>query len=205
MIKSSVSSSRRGASGTEREVLVRRIAHCFIALAPLYFLFPDDLPVLNVRRWVLLIVFLTSISIFDAWRRWKGITLLGLRPHEKERIASFAWAAAGITFVLWLIPKDLATATLISMAFVDPLAGELRREYGKSRSSPVVALLVYFALAFSTLALWGDHSVTACAFIAFFGAVVAIPSEAIKTKYLDDDFSMLVFPAIVMSWVAEAV
>lgn len=194
-----------GASGTEREVLVRRISHCLIALAPLYFLFPDDLPVLNVRRWVLLVVFLTSISVFDAWRRWKGITFLGLRPHEKERIASFAWAAAGITFVLWLIPKDLATATLISMAFVDPLAGELRRIYGQKSWVVVASAISYFILAFSTLALWGDHESATCALIALVGAGVAVPSEFIKVRSFDDDFLMLVIPGVAMGVVARLV
>lgn len=189
----------------EREVLVRRCVHCLIALAPIYFLLPDDLPVLGVRRWVLLIAFLGSISVFDAWRRWKRITFFGLRPHEKENIASFAWAAAGITFVLWLIPKDLATAALIGMAFVDPLAGELRQKYRQKPLLVSVPIIAYFSIVLSTVVLWGDHTILGSALIAFVGACVAIPSEAIKIKYFDDDFSMLVFPAIIMSWVAEVV
>ena len=189
----------------EREELVRRILHCLIALAPIYFLIPDDLPVINVRRWVLLIIFLGAISIFDAWRRRKKITFLGLRPHEREGVASFAWAAAGITFVLWLIPKDLATAALIGMAFVDPLSGELRHIYARSIFVPALAFVAYFTLVFSTLAVWGDHDIAACALIAAIGSAVAVPSEAIKVRYLDDDFSMLVFPAVVMRMVAEAV
>jgi len=189
-------------SGTDREILVRRISHCLIALAPLYFLIPDDLPVINVRRWVLLIIFFTAISAFDAWRRWKKITFLGLRPHEKERIASFAWAAAGITFVLWLIPKDLATATLIAMAFTDPFAGELRRVYKQTPAVIAVSLAFYFLLAFSTLAIWGDHSIGPCALIAAVGALVAIPAEAVKLPIVDDDFLMLAIPGVAMGVLA---
>jgi dolichol kinase len=186
----------------DREVLVRRLVHCLIALAPLYFLIPDDLPVVNVRRWVLLIIFFVGVSIFEAWRRWKKVTFLGLRPHEKEQIASFAWAAAGITFVLWLIPKDLATATLISMALTDPLAGELRRIYGKKPSVIAASFAVYFLLAFSVLATWADHGVTSCAVIALAGALVAIPSEAVKLPAVDDDFVMLAVPGVVMGVLA---
>lgn len=188
--------------GTDREILVRRLMHCLIALAPLYFLIPDDLPVINLRRWVLLIVFFTAISIFDAWRRWKKIPVFGLRPHETDRIASFAWAAAGITFVLWLIPKDLATATLISMAFTDPLAGELRRIYGRNSMVLAISFVVFFFLAFSTLAIWADHTVVACVFIAAAGALAAIPSEAIKSPVVDDDFLMLAVPGVVMGLLA---
>jgi hypothetical protein len=186
----------------DREVLVRRLVHCLIALAPLYFLIPDDLPVIDVRRWVLLIVFFVGISVFEAWRRWKKITFLGLRPHEKEQIASFAWAAAGITFVLWLIPKDLATATLISMALTDPFMGELRRVYGKKPSVFASSFAVYFLLAFSVLAIWADHNVASCAVIALAGALVAIPSEAVKLPAIDDDFVMLAVPGVVMGVLA---
>lgn len=186
----------------DREVLVRRLVHCLIALAPLYFLIPDDLPVINVRRWVILIAFFVGVSVFEAWRRWKKITFLGLRPHEKEQIASFAWAAAGITFVLWLIPKDLATATLISMALTDPLMGELRRVYGKKPSVFAASFAAYFLLAFSVLATWADHNVAACAIIALAGALVAIPSEAVKLPLIDDDFLMLAVPGVVMGVLA---
>jgi len=187
----------------DKEVLVRRGVHCLIALAPIYFLLPDDLPVIGLRRWVLLIAFLVGIGLFDAWRRAKGITFLGLRPHERKGTASYAWAAAGITFVLWLIPQDIATATLVSMAFVDPLAGELRAKYGQKPLLVTASLAAYFLLAFSVMVLWGDHTAGQSAILAVVGAVVAIPSEAVKVKYIDDDFSMLVFPAVVVSWVAE--
>jgi dolichol kinase len=192
-----------GVFGTDKEVLVRRFMHCLIALAPLYFLIPDDLPVINVRRWVLLIVFFAAVSIFDTWRRLNKIPIFGLRPYEQERIASFAWAAAGITFVLWMIPKPLATAALISMAFVDPLAGVLRQAYGNKNWVLAASTAAYFVLAFSTLALWGDHAILICAVLALVGALTAIPSEAIKVKVLDDDFLMLVIPGVAMGVAAQ--
>lgn len=190
--------------GMDRETLVRRSVHCFIALAPIYFLIPDDLPVIGLRRWVLLIAFIAGIGVFDYWRRSKGIMFLGLRPHERKGIASYAWAAAGVTFVLWLITKDIATASLISMAFVDPLAGELRTRYGHKPLPILASVAAYFLLAFSVMALWGDRTVLQSGLLAILGAAIAIPSEMVKTKYIDDDFSMLVLPAVIMSWAAEA-
>lgn len=187
----------------DKEVLVRRSVHCLIALAPLYFLLPDDLPVIGLRRWVLLIVFLVGIGVFDAWRRHKGLTFLGLRPHERKGTASYAWAAAGITFVLWLMPQDIATASLVSMAFVDPLAGELRTKYGKGPWPVMTSWVAYMALAFAIMALWGDHTVLQSSVLALAGAVVAIPSELLKVRYVDDDFTMLVFPAVAMTLIAQ--
>jgi dolichol kinase len=186
----------------EKDVLVRRFAHCLIALAPLYFLLPDDLPLIGLRRWVLLIAFIVGIGVFDAWRRYKGITFLGLRPHERKGIASYAWAAAGVTFVLWLITQDIATAALVSMAFVDPLAGELRAKFGRQSWLIWTCGLAYFVLALTVMAFWGDHTMEQSLILATVGAVVAIPSELAKVRYFDDDFSMLVFPAIAMSLTA---
>lgn len=186
----------------KKEITVRRLVHCLIALAPLYFLLPDDLPIIGLRRWVLLIAFIVGIGVFDAWRRHKGITFLGLRSHERKGIASYAWAAAGVTFVLWLITQDIATASLVSMAFVDPFAGELRSRYGKNPWIITSSGAVYFVLAFAVMALWADHDFAQSTLLALVGAAIAIPSELIKTKYFDDDFSMLVFPAMAMSLTA---
>jgi len=192
-----------GVIRTEKEIIVRRLMHCLIALAPLYFLIPDDLPVINMRRWVLLIVFFAAVSVFDTWRRINKIPIFGLRPHEEDSVASFAWAAAGITFVLWMIPKPLATATLLGMAFVDPLAGELRRSFGKKAWVIAASIGVYFAISFSTLAIWGDHTIALCAVLAMIGALVAIPSEAIKVKAIDDDFLMLALPGVAVGVAAQ--
>ena len=179
--------------------------HCAIALAPTYYLLPVQLPVIGLRRWVLLVGFFASVAVFDYWRRTRGITFLGLRPHERWGVASFLWAAAGITLVLWLVPHDLATASLVAMAFADPLAGELRR----ARKKPLVAVSAegsaYFAIAFAVLILTGLWSPPEAALLAAVGALVAVPSEAIKTSIVDDDFSMLVFPGTAISLVAALI
>jgi len=180
------------------------MTHVAIAFAPLYFLLPDDLLIPGLRRWILLVLFFCSILLFEAFRLWKGFIFMGLRPHEVNQIASFAWAAIGITLVLWLFPEDIATAALVGMALVDPLAGQLRSKYGEKGVSLVLSALAYFLLAFSIVALWADRDVIGAAFLALVGAGVAIPSEAIRQKYIDDDFAMAFFPAVVMSWAAEA-
>lgn len=183
----------------EREVLVRRAMHVAIALAPLYYLFPDDLPICGVRRWVLLIAFFAAITLFESYRLKKGFTFLGLRPHEKRHIASFVWAAAGITTVLWVFPYDIAAAALVGMAVTDPLAGELRSRGRKERLTIPLSVAVYFALSAIVLVAWHDRSVAVNLMISLYGAVVAVASEMIKTRYVDDDFLMLVLPALVMT------
>lgn len=185
-------------SAMRREVVLRRIAHFFIALAPLYYALPVELPMLSLHRWTLVVVFFSGVCIFEAYRLWKGITFFGLRPHEKAQIASFAWAAAGITAVLWLCPHDIAAAALVGMAFVDPLAGELRKAKGDS-ISVACALAVYFALAFCVLFLWDWRDLGLVIVLAMLGSVAAVAAERTKVKHVDDDFLMLVVPGAVMT------
>lgn len=182
-----------------RETIVRRGVHALIALAPLYYLLPVEIEPLGVRRWMLLVLFLSSIIAFESVRLAKGWKLFGLRPHETRQIASFAWAAAGITATLWLFPMEIATAALVGMALVDPLAGVLR---GAGTRDPVTvssSSIAYFAIALSALLVVGDLALPGCLAVALVGTVLAIPSEWFGVPYVDDDFLMLVIPAAGMT------
>jgi hypothetical protein len=184
------------------EVVIRRAAHCLIALAPLYYLLPVDLPVIGVRRWVVLIAFFAIIILIEALRLPKGMLFLGMRPHEKEQIASFVWAAAGITAALWLFPHDIAAATIVGMALVDPLAGELRSHGVGTWRNIGVSSLVYLVICTMVIVLANDRSLPALFVLALAGTVVAISSEQIKNVHVDDDFLMLCAPGLVMTALA---
>jgi dolichol kinase len=186
----------------KKEVLVRRCMHALIALTPLYFALPVVLPVVPVRRWELLMAFFVGVSIFETIRLWKGITFFGLRPHEKNQIASFAWAAAGVTLLLWLFPEDIASGALVAMALVDPLAGELRCSGYRDKVTVSVSFVAYFALFLAASAFVGDRDVGVYIVLAIVGGIVAIPSERFKFRYVDDDFLMLVLPALATSGLA---
>ncbi|MCU0851656.1 MAG: hypothetical protein MUC90_00145 [Thermoplasmata archaeon] len=181
-----------------REVVFRRVAHLLIALAPLYYALPVELPILSVHRWTLVVVFFLGICAFEAYRLKKGMTFLGLRPHERGQIASFAWAAAGIAAVLWLCPHDVAAAALVGMACVDPLAGELRKAKGDS-VAVVSSLAAYFVLAFSVLFLWEWRDGLLVVILAAVGSITAVGAERTKVRYVDDDFLMLVVPGAAMT------
>ena len=179
--------------------MVRRGMHALIALTPLYFALPVELSVEPLRRWMLLMGFFIGVCVFEVFRLWKGVTFLGLRPHEKYQIASFAWAAAGVTLLLWLFPEDIASGALVAMALVDPLAGELRGSKIKDTVTVPVALAAYFALFFVISAFMGDRGLVVYMALAAVGSVVAVPSERFKVRYVDDDFLMLVLPALAMT------
>jgi len=182
----------------EREVFVRRLVHAIVALAPVYYLLPVELPVIGVRRWVLLIVFIAAMFIFESVRIWRKYTFLGLRPHETDKLASHGWAAAGLVIVLWLFPRDIASAAIVGWALVDPLLGIMRGKKISSRTVAATCAAVYFVLAMIMFVLWNERAVAEMAGLCLVGMAVAIPSEWVKVRYVDDDFLMSVLPAVGM-------
>ncbi len=188
----------------EREVLVRRLVHGIVALAPIYYLFPTDLPYVGFPRWVLLVIFISAMFAFESVRIWRKITFLGLRPHEKGRLASHGWAAAGLVIVLWLFPHDIASAAIVGWALVDPLMGALRSRKLSPRTVIAASAAVYLVLALAMFILWDERDSSAFVVLASIGTAVAIPAEYIKVRHIDDDFMMSVLPALGMLIVAVA-
>lgn len=178
--------------------MFRRCLHCLMALSPAYYLLPTELPALGLDRWVLLIGFIFSVSLVESVRLLKGWTFFGLRPHERNQIASFVWAAAGVTAALWLFREDVATAAIIGWAIVDPLAGELRRVRPRSAVTIIVPVMVYVAVAVPVLYLWGMMSLLSVALVSVIGATTAVIAEREKIRYIDDDFLMIVLPCLMM-------
>ena len=180
-------------------VALRRLVHCLVALAPLYYLLPPEMPGLPVRRWHLLIAFFLIIVAFEAIRLHRRITFLGLRPHERNSIASFAWAAAGITTALWLMPMEIATPVLIGMGLVDPLVGELRRKESSLAAQVCLPLAAYAIICFTMLSLMADKGAAPITAISTIGALLAVGAERLDLPRVDDDFLMIVVPGSLMS------
>ncbi|OGS52728.1 MAG: hypothetical protein A3K75_00510 [Euryarchaeota archaeon RBG_13_61_15] len=181
-----------------KEVVVRRAVHMLIALTPLYYLIPVDVPFIGVERWVLLICFFLAVVLFESIRLWKGFPLFGLRPHEARSIASFVWAAGGVTVALWLFPHEIAATALVGMALVDPLAGELRSRSKQNLLTIGAPVAVYFAIAATILYWLGDQPPFFLVTVSIIGATSAVGAERFKIPRIDDDFLMIVVPCLMM-------
>lgn len=184
--------------------MVRRLVHCLVALTPVYYLIPEDLPLSPLKRWHLLIAFFLLVSIFESVRLWRRATFFGLRPHEKDSIASFAWAAAGITIALWLMPWEIATPVLIGMGLVDPLAGELRRTSSPVWLTFLLPIAVYMTICAVAMGTLTEAALPMLLAISTVGAFLAVAAERWRSTYVDDDFLMIIVPGLFMSliWLA---
>lgn len=188
----------------DKSIVVRRLVHCMIALAPLYYMLPVEIPGLPIRRWHLLITFFATIMVFEAVRLRRGISFFGLRPHERNSIASFAWAASGITAALWLLPMEIATPVLIGMGLVDPLAGELRRTGAAPLVQISMPLLAYVVICAAMLSLMAEKELVSVLVVSSLGAFLAVGVERLGLPGIDDDFLMIIVPGSLMSilWLA---
>ena len=170
-----------------------------IALAPLYYLLPVEFDEVPLRRWQLLIAVFIVVAVFEAVRLRRGVTFTGLRPHERDSIASFVWAAAGITCALWLMPMEIATPVLIGMGLCDPLAGELRRKNASRLVQIAPPVVAYFAICITAISLMTDTQLSLVVAISLIGSCLAVAAERFRSKLVDDDFLMIVVPGTVMS------
>ncbi len=182
----------------DKAVLFRRCVHCLLALAPCYFLLPAELPWLGTGRWVLLIGFFLVVVVVESVRHMMGWNFFGLRPHERHHIASFVWAAAGVTIALWFFRDDVATAAIIGMALVDPLAGELRRLRPGSPITIALPVAAYAGIAAMALYSYGMMTDLGVVSVSIIGAAAAVGVEREKIRYIDDDFIMIVLPCLLM-------
>ena len=187
-----------------RGALLRRFVHIAGALTLVYYLIPVELPFFGLRRWVLLIAFFAIVASIEYLRLRRRTLLYGLRPHEKNSVASFVWFAAGATLVMWCFPHDVASVAIIGMALVDPLMGELRARRSPGPVKIGLPLASYALIGLIVFDLSGHWTLLQTGVLALGGALVAIPSEWYKVAYIDDDFLMMTVPAIVMAWLSLA-
>ncbi len=172
----------------------RRLVHMCAPLFLVYYLIPDE--VFGASKEAGLVLLLALVLAFEAVRLWRGWTFLGLRDYEAGRVSAFAWASVGLTFTFLFFPVELAAPAITGMAFTDPLIGELRRR--KSPLYPLLPIAFYFLLVlaiFIALMGWGWQVLIA----SIVGTFLAISVERIRTKYVDDDFLMMVVPLLGMA------
>ncbi|MCI4348707.1 MAG: hypothetical protein L3J93_00585 [Thermoplasmata archaeon] len=176
----------------------RRCLHLIGALVLVYYLLPTGFfVVLPNSRVLLLALFL--VLLLEALRILGRIELPTIRPHEHERVASFAYYAVALVAAVLLFPEPIAIAVVLGTAIVDPVIGELRRLPKPRPAQPVLPLLVYSGLAFAALrgiGGWGVHPAILATGIA---AVAAVGIESLRMRSLDDDLTMTLVPGVILT------
>lgn len=195
MLKSKIEGGPETRGGTPGRLL-RRIIHGALSLCPIYYLFPDIIPLLLIPKWTILIFALVLLIIIEFWRLRTGRVLFGMRPHEGGRLASYAYASLGVVIVLLFVPMEIGAPCIIAMAWTDPIAGEARlftRSKIMGGGIFAISYLAVLMVIFTVVGLNPSDTLV----LTLILLPVAIVSESADIAGLDDDLTLLLFPSIV--------
>ena len=172
----------------------RRCLHLIGGLVLVYFVLPPDVFVLAPNEVVLLLA-LGLVLVLEALRHFAGWELPTIRPHERDRIASYAWYAISLTAAVLVFAEPVAVVVVLGTALIDPLAGELRL-LPRRGLYPFAPFAAYAAIAFAVLVGafgWGAHGAAAAALVA---GALGVAAEFPKHPLVDDDLAMTFVPAL---------
>ncbi len=180
----------------DRGHILRRLVHICSPIFLIYYWLPDPLWVGGPGRQVGLVFALLLTMAFEAYRMSSHLQIVGMRPYESNRMSAAAWAGIALVFAFLFFPIQVAAPAVFGMAWIDPLCGELRKH--KSPLYPNFPKVAYFVLALAIMTATVGLSVGAL-IAAGLSALVAISVEKTNTRFLDDDFTMLVIPLLVIA------
>jgi hypothetical protein len=107
--------------------------------------------------------------------------------------------SVALVAALLLFPVPIAGAAILGTAWVDPLAGELRRPGPARRLYPAVPILSYYALAVVGMSVVGHWPLRDAAALALLATPIAIAAEWARWGvWVDDDLAMTLAPAVAL-------
>ena len=177
----------------DRGQLLRRLVHISTPAYLIYYFIPDPL-VGGIDNRVSLLVLYVAVMSFELYRLLFEPRIIGMRDYEKDQISAAAWAATAITLAFILFPIEYAVPALIGMALVDPLIGELR--FRASHLYPILPAIVYLMITYASLELLISEEIWKIAMASLLATFLAITVERTRSRYVDDDFLMIVAPLI---------
>ena len=180
----------------DRGHVLRRLVHMSSPIFLIYYWLPEPLWAGGPGRQLGLVFALFVILVFESIRMTKQLNIIGMRPYESSRMSAAAWAGIALVSAFLFFPFEVAAPAIFGMAWIDPLCGELRKRH--SRLYPNLPKIAYFMLAMAIMIATVGLSVGVVVAAAL-AALVAISVEKTKTRFLDDDFTMLVIPLIVIA------
>jgi hypothetical protein len=134
--------------------------------------------------------FVLLVVLAEALRLRFGITVFGQREYEATQVSALAWGAVAIGVVLLALPEAKFGAPLIlSLAFGDPLLGELRRA-GRSPKTVFVTGTVVLLMVWVGCVVWlGTPWLLAVVL-----PPLCVAAEWPRLRWIDDNATMLLLP-----------
>lgn len=178
--------------GGMRGHLLRRSIHLGMVGIPFAFFEYGDSVATTLQLTVEQLVagFVLLLILVEGLRLRLGITIFGQRDYEAKQISALAWGGFAIGMVLLLAPAPgYAWPLIVTLAFGDPLMGELRRKGMDDRHVMFYATLLIFAI---WLACWVrvDTPFLLCLLLP----PISMAAEWPRLTYIDDNATMVLIP-----------
>lgn len=172
---------------------VRRAIHGMAGVSLVYYLLPLEL--FGFHRRVLLGALVIAILVFELIRSSMGWDIPLLRDYERRDMAAYAWFVFAVGLCMLIFPMHISAVCIMGMGIVDPIIGEMHKHW--KRLYPLVPLIIWILISIFFYWWLTEIGVFAVLVLSIVGSVVAVAVEK-PNIYIDDDFLMVIVPALVL-------
>ena len=173
---------------------LRKIIHAFGFISLAYYL----LPVGDFYRQIMAMSAVAVVLLFEFLRMAMGVDIPLFRNYEKNSLSGFGWCSIGLLTSFLLFPAWVNIPVVFAWSWVDPFMGYYRKKKWMIPSAFLLYTLIFYGVSYLTL-----EYVPLGFSVLFIGpaiAVVGVYSEILGKKeglrWLNDDFTMILFPAL---------
>ncbi len=127
-----------------------------------------------------------------------------LRENEIHKLAGTTYLLSGVAVVVFFFPREVATLTLLILAFADPFASIFGIKFGKDKifgqKSLQGSMAAFFVCAFLTFGYMFYHAILIdrILIISLLAGLVGALAELIPLGKLDDNFTLPVVSAFAL-------
>ena len=126
-----------------------------------------------------------------------GIVIFGQREYEADQISALAWGGLAVSLALLLAPGEgegleagvYGIPLIVGLTLVDPIMGEIKRIKQDLKLAIYVGLVVSYAVWLGCH-FWLGTDIMAAILLA----PLTVLGELPKTKDIDDNATMILFP-----------
>ena len=177
----------------------RRFTHVSMTAIPfVYYLYGQDVAdIVSLEAQQLVSVVCILILFAEAIRIRLGIVIFGQREYEAAQISALAWGGLSVSLALLLATGEgegveagiYGIPLIVGLTLVDPLMGEIKRIKKDLKLAIYFGLLMSYAV-WLTCYFWLGTDIRAAILLA----PLTVLGELPKTKDIDDNATMILFP-----------
>jgi len=177
----------------------RRFTHVSMTAIPfIYYIYGQDVAdIVSLGAQQLVSAVCLLILFAEAIRIHLGIVIFGQREYEADQISALAWGGLAVSLALLLAPGEgegleagiYGIPLIVGLTLVDPLMGEIKRIKKDLKLAIYFGLLMSYAV-WLTCHFWLGTDIMAAILLA----PLTVLGELPKTKDIDDNATMILFP-----------